>query len=340
MVRVLRLIAAVDTTLGVADDHGIPWQGKIPTDARHFEEQTTSGVIVMGYGTYEEFAKPLHERDNFVVTRPDTGDLRPGFVSVTDLETFLQVRSDELVWAIGGAALFGATIAKADELYLTQLDRDFHCTKFFPSFSDDFERPGPGEIYAAISGERTPHNDPHARGVFFGLSDSTSRVDLVRAAMEGVAFTLADARDCIESGAEAIDEVGLIGGGAKSALWTRIIAAAIERPVIRYRDGEAGPALRRSASCAPCKDWRGRGGSVQAAGHRRRHRARSGSGRCVQAAHRTFPKPLSCAQTGVCRIQLINRRAERQCACSSKESGAPEVCSPPASIHARVLASA
>ncbi len=140
MVRVLRLIAAVDTTLGVADDHGIPWQGKIPTDARHFEEQTTSGVIVMGYGTYEEFAKPLHERDNFGVTRPDTGDLRPGFVSVTDLETFLQVRSDELVWAIGGAALFGATIAKADELYLTQLDRDFHCTKFFPSFSDDFER--------------------------------------------------------------------------------------------------------------------------------------------------------------------------------------------------------
>ena len=104
---------------------------------------------------------------------------------------------------------------------------------------------GPGEILFLpfLSGERTPHNDPHARGVFFGLTDSTSRADLVRAAMEGVAFTLADARDCIENGADAIGEVGLIGGGAKSALWTRIIAAAIERPVIRYRDGEAGPAF-------------------------------------------------------------------------------------------------
>ena len=104
---------------------------------------------------------------------------------------------------------------------------------------------GPGEILCLpyLSGERTPHNDPHARGVFFGLSDSTSRVDIVRATMEGVAFTLADARDCVESGAEPITEVGLIGGGARSALWTRIIAAAIERPVIRYRDGETGPAF-------------------------------------------------------------------------------------------------
>jgi xylulokinase len=61
--------------------------------------------------------------------------------------------------------------------------------------------------------------------------------------MEGVAFTLAEARDCVERGAQPIGEVGLIGGGAKSALWTRMIAAAIERPVIRYRGGETGPAF-------------------------------------------------------------------------------------------------
>lgn len=104
---------------------------------------------------------------------------------------------------------------------------------------------GPSEILFLpyLSGERTPHNDPHARGVFFGLSDSMGRADVVRAAMEGVAFTLAGARDCVESGAPPIGEVGLIGGGAKSALWTRMIAAAIERPVIRYRGGETGPAF-------------------------------------------------------------------------------------------------
>jgi xylulokinase len=94
-----------------------------------------------------------------------------------------------------------------------------------------------------LSGERTPHDDPHARGVYFGLTDSTSRIDIARATMEGVAFTLADARDCVESGAGRLGEVGLIGGGAKSALWTRMIAAAIERPIVRYRDGETGPAF-------------------------------------------------------------------------------------------------
>jgi xylulokinase len=94
-----------------------------------------------------------------------------------------------------------------------------------------------------LSGERTPHDDPHARGVFFGLADATSRTDIARAAMEGVAYSLADARDCVEAGAEPLGEVGLIGGGAKSLLWTRMIAAALERTIIRYRDGETGPAF-------------------------------------------------------------------------------------------------
>ena len=104
---------------------------------------------------------------------------------------------------------------------------------------------GPGEVIFLpyLSGERTPHDDPDARGVFFGLSEATSRADLARAVMEGVAFTLADARDCVEDGAQALGEVGLIGGGAKSALWTRMIAAALERPALRYKDGETGPAF-------------------------------------------------------------------------------------------------
>ncbi|WP_158813568.1 xylulokinase [Methylocapsa sp. S129] len=104
---------------------------------------------------------------------------------------------------------------------------------------------GPGELLCLpyLSGERTPHDDPHARGVFFGLSHATTRVDLARATMEGVALTLVDARDCVESGAARIGAVGLIGGGAKSALWTRMIASALERTVVRYRDGETGPAF-------------------------------------------------------------------------------------------------
>ncbi len=123
--------------------------------------------------------------------------------------------------------------------------------RLFGVGADDLEQEaalgyrGPGEalFLPYLSGERTPHDDPHARGVYFGLTDSTSRADIARATMEGVAFTLADARDCVESGAAPIGEVGLIGGGAKSALWTRMIAAALERTVVRYRDAGAGPAF-------------------------------------------------------------------------------------------------
>jgi xylulokinase len=109
--------------------------------------------------------------------------------------------------------------------------------------SDHYRGPRGLLFLPYLSGERTPHDDPHARGVVFGLGPSSSRVDLTRAVMEGVAFTLADAQDCLAAAGDSLNRVGLIGGGAKSALWTRMIAAALGREIVRYRGGEAGPAF-------------------------------------------------------------------------------------------------
>ena len=120
----------------------------------------------------------------------------------------------------------------------------------------DYRRPGQTLFLPYLSGERTPHDDPNARGVYFGLDNSTSRADVARATMEGVAFALADARDCVESGAAPLGDVGLIGGGAKSALWTRMIAAALERPVVRYRGRRDRPGVRRGAARAARGDRR------------------------------------------------------------------------------------
>jgi xylulokinase len=104
--------------------------------------------------------------------------------------------------------------------------------------------PGPGALLFLpyLSGERTPLDDPYARGVLFGLSETTSRADVARAVMEGVALTLADARDCLIAAGATFERVGLIGGGAKSLLWTRMIAAATGLTVVRMRGGETGPA--------------------------------------------------------------------------------------------------
>ena len=94
-----------------------------------------------------------------------------------------------------------------------------------------------------LTGERTPHNDPHAKGVFFGLDQATSRGDLGWAVLEGVAFAFADGYDVLLEAGTEIDEVSVIGGGSRSALWGRILAAALRRPLTYHAGSEVGPAL-------------------------------------------------------------------------------------------------
>jgi dihydrofolate reductase len=135
---VIRLIVAIDANRGLADDQGIPWQGRLPSDARYFRDQTAEGTIVMGFRTYEEFAHPLHDRTNYVVARSGGPPLRTGFRPVLDLDQFLAGHTGGTVWIIGGAGLYQRTLPAADQLFITQLDQDFHCTKFFPRFDADF----------------------------------------------------------------------------------------------------------------------------------------------------------------------------------------------------------
>jgi len=94
-----------------------------------------------------------------------------------------------------------------------------------------------------LSGERTPHNDPFASGVFVGLDHETDRASLGRAVLEGVAFAFADAEQALLDAGSRIDSVSVIGGGARSALWGRILASALDRPLVYRRGGEVGPAL-------------------------------------------------------------------------------------------------
>jgi xylulokinase len=94
-----------------------------------------------------------------------------------------------------------------------------------------------------LSGERTPHNDPHAQGVFFGLTHDTDRADLGRAVLEGVAFAFADGQDALLEAGTAIESVVVIGGGARSRYWGRILASALERPLAYTAGGEVGPAF-------------------------------------------------------------------------------------------------
>ena len=93
-----------------------------------------------------------------------------------------------------------------------------------------------------LSGERTPHNDAQAMGSFVGLDHETDRARLGRAVLEGVAFAFADAQDALLSAGTTIESVSVIGGGARSELWGRIMASVLDRPLIYRAGGEVGPA--------------------------------------------------------------------------------------------------
>lgn len=106
------------------------------------------------------------------------------------------------------------------------------------------DRPGTRLLFLPyLSGERTPHNDPNATGVFVGLEPDTDRAALGRAVLEGVAFAFADAEQVLVEAGSPIDRVSVIGGGARSALWGRILASVLDRPLVYRRGGEVGPAL-------------------------------------------------------------------------------------------------
>jgi xylulokinase len=115
-----------------------------------------------------------------------------------------------------------------------------------------------------LSGERTPHNDPHAKGVFFGLSHETDALALGQAVLEGVAYAFRDGLDALTDSGAAIDTITVIGGGARSAYWGRILSAVLGRPLV-YRDGgEVGPAFG-AARLAQLADTGGTIGDVCAA---------------------------------------------------------------------------
>jgi len=106
-----------------------------------------------------------------------------------------------------------------------------------------YRQPAPLLFLPYLAGERTPHNDPYARGVFFGLSPGTRQTDLVQAVLEGVAFSFADAKQCLEQAGTKLSLAGLIGGGSKSVFWTRVLANVLNIPLVRYKGSDKGPAF-------------------------------------------------------------------------------------------------
>ena len=85
-----------------------------------------------------------------------------------------------------------------------------------------------------LSGERTPHPDPLARGAFVGLTNRHTRAHMTRAVLEGIAFGLCDSFQLIQNSTNniSIQEIRVSGGGAQSPLWLSILSSILNEPLV------------------------------------------------------------------------------------------------------------
>jgi xylulokinase len=110
--------------------------------------------------------------------------------------------------------------------------------------------PGAGGVtfLPYLSGERTPHFDPHARGAWVGLRLSHDRGHLLRAAFEGVAFALREGLEALEEIGVRVTELRLAGGGTLREPWRGLLAGVLGRPLSPVPDAIAGSASARGAA--------------------------------------------------------------------------------------------
>lgn len=106
-----------------------------------------------------------------------------------------------------------------------------------------------GEVDEAISstvflpyllGERTPYPNPDARGTFVGMDMNTGRGEMTKAVLEGVAFGLKDSLDILVDMGIPVDEIRVIGGGARSQAWRQILADVFGKEIVGINTNQGG----------------------------------------------------------------------------------------------------
>ena len=94
-----------------------------------------------------------------------------------------------------------------------------------------------------LGGERTPHNDAEARGVFVGLSHNSDVEELTTAVLQGVCFAFRDGLAALASSGTNIDSAFAIGGGSRSDYWISMMATVLNIPLHKTVDGDFGASL-------------------------------------------------------------------------------------------------
>lgn len=132
-------------------------------------------------------------------------------------------------------------------------------TKDYAKEQNDITKLGQNNVFFLpyLMGERSPHNNPNARGTFIGMTMDTTRADMTQAVLEGVAFAIRDSFEVAKSLGIQIERTKICGGGAKSPLWKKIVANVlnIKVDVIASEEGPGlGGAMLAAVACGEYKN--------------------------------------------------------------------------------------
>lgn len=125
----LAIIAAIGRNRVIGKNGKLPWH--ISEDLKRFKRLTSGHTVMMGRKTWESLGKPLSNRRNVVLTSKTI----PGVESYATLEAALEaLKNQTKVFVIGGAQAYAESLQRADELFLTFVDKDVEGDAFFPPY--------------------------------------------------------------------------------------------------------------------------------------------------------------------------------------------------------------
>jgi xylulokinase len=137
----------------------------------------------------------------------------------------------------------GVILAATDSLNWLAVLTGAKPAELTASLGERLAPPGSVTFLPYLGGERTPHNDASARGVFVGLGHDSDRRALAQAVVEGVAFALCDCRDALRAAGTKITRLRAVGGGGRSRYWLEVLATALGVPVDVPVAGDFGAAF-------------------------------------------------------------------------------------------------
>ena len=145
----ISLVAAMAKNRVIGNGPNIPW--RIPGEQKIFRRLTEGRIVAMGRKTFESIGHALPSRETVVITR-QPAYIAPGCAVVRSFEQaieFAAARGNELFVA-GGAEIYALAIARADRIYLTEIDREFEGDARFPDIGSSFSLVEAQQVAAEI----------------------------------------------------------------------------------------------------------------------------------------------------------------------------------------------